>query len=474
MKRPLVWLSSAFCLGIIIASRIKFSFPLLYLFTLILLLVSFLVAKKGFIFDAVLLCLTCLLGAGLLKNHQTLPECHISNYVRYRNTDLYTIKGFVDTQPVTKEGRTSFVFKAKEIQLGNLRYNCCGNALVYLGGKKPFSYGEELILKGNLCRPGAFDRAKQNNYKNYLYNQGIYFIMRVKPGNTVIRLNRNSGFKPKRFALWLKDKTEETIFKHLPDLPASILDAMVLGEKRNIPALIYSSMIKSGTVHILVVSGFNVGIVAFMITLFLKLIRLPRDIRFCIAIPCLAVYCLMTGASTPVVRATVMSIFFMLGFLFKREPDIYNSCALAAIFILIFNPRQLFDIGFQLSFASVLSIVYLYPRLKALFRTGLIKIRPARFLLEGCLVSFSAWLGTMGFIVYYFKIFSPITVLANLFIVPLATLITLCGFSLIATGLISPLIASLVAHTNELLVALLLNVNAFLIKLPGAYFYLTR
>jgi competence protein ComEC len=250
------------------------------------------------------------------------------------------------------------------------------------------------------------------------------------------------------------------------------MDAMVLGEKRNIPWFVNNAMMKTGTVHILVVSGFNVGIVSFIIILFLKLIRVPRRIRFVIAIPCLVIYCLMTGASTPVVRATVMAIVFMLGFLLKREPDIYNSLSVACLFILIFNPRQLFDIGFQLSFTSVFAIVSIYPRLKSYLGIESLKIKYLRLLIDGCLVSFSAWLGTMGFIAYYFKIFSPITVLANLLIVPLATLITLCGFSLVFMSLIFPALASSFASASELLVALLIKINAFLARFPAAYFSL--
>jgi len=77
--------------------------------------------------------------------------------------------------------------------------------------------------------------------------------------------------------------------------------------------------------------------------------RLPRRLVVFISIPLLIIYCLATGASTPVVRATVMAIMFITAFLLKREPDIYNSCGLAALFILGINPQQFFNIGFQLS-----------------------------------------------------------------------------------------------------------------------------
>lgn len=93
-------------------------------------------------------------------------------------------------------------------------------------------------------------------------------------------------------------------------------------------------------------------------------------------------------------------------------------------------------------------------------------------MLEGCLVSFSAWAGTAGLIAWYFKMFSPVTVMANLAIVPVASLITLCGFSLVISGFVFPAIAPCLGRSNELLVLILLSLNSFFIRLPGAHFRL--
>jgi competence protein ComEC len=473
MKRPLPLLAIIFCLGIIFASYIKIPFLITYVFTLIFLALSLSALKRSLGFDILLCLLIFLLGAASLRNTQALPACHISKFLYYRNNNYYTLKGLVENEPLIKGNRTSFIFRIREIQLDNLKYNCSGNVLAYLKGARQPCYGEELVLSGNLYRPLNRKGLRRTNYRDYLYNQGIYAVLNVKNSFQVIRLNRNRGSWLKGFAIFLKKKTEKMISRHVSSLPAAILNAMLLGDRKDVPEFINNSMVKSGTVHILVVSGFNVGIVVFIIVLFLKLMRLPRNLLFCVAIPCTVIYCLMTGASTPVVRATLMSIVFMLAFLLKREPDIYNSLALAVIFILFVNPRQLFDISFQLSFASVVSIVYLYPKARSLLHLESLKIKFIKFILEGCLVSFSAWLGTMGFIAYYFKIFSPITVLANIFIVPLAALITLCGFSLILAGLIFPALAAFFASSNELLVMMLLKINTLLIKLPWAYFYLS-
>ena len=467
MKRPLVVFAIVFCFGIFAASKIRAPFLGAYPAALIILFLSFLFVKKRFISDIFLCCLIFFFAAALFKNHQILPQSHISKFISYKSDYLYAVKGIVDNQPSFKNNKTSFVFKAEGIRIDNLQYQISGNILVYVKGKKNLDYGEELMLKGRLYRPWG-------SYRNYLYNQGIFSIMHVPTQSHAVTLNQNKGFMLKKLAFWLKERMEGIIFKNVSPVTAGILDAMLLGEKRNIPALINNSMVKSGTVHILVVSGFNVGIVAFIIILFLKLARIPKGMRFYIAVPLLIIYCLMTGASTPVVRATIMAIVFMFAYLIKREPDIYNSCALAAIIILGINPRQLFDVGFQLSFASVISIVYLYPKMKTFLCISSLKIKYIRFMIEGCLVSLSAWLGTMGFIAYYFKIISPVTVLANMFIVPLASLITLCGFCLIAMEFICPSLVPLFAYTTELITALLLNINNLLIKLPAAYFHLKK
>jgi competence protein ComEC len=220
-----------------------------------------------------------------------------------------------------------------------------------------------------------------------------------------------------------------------------------------------------------VVSGSNVGVVGAIIILLLKIFRIPRRPRSILCVPLLLAYCFLTGASNPVVRATVMAVIFLFAYFLKRQPDIYNSCAFALMVILCINPNQLFDIGFQLSFASVLAIAFFYPRLKVWSGLEQLKCQWLRFLAEGCLVSFSAWLGTAGLIAVYFRMVSPITVLANLLIVPLASIITLSGFSLLAAQSVSSYLALSFASVNEFLVNLLLNLNSLLLQLPHAYFY---
>ncbi|MCM8780330.1 MAG: ComEC family competence protein [Candidatus Omnitrophica bacterium] len=472
VKRPLVSLTLAFCLGIIWGNYIKITFLWPYVIGIILLVSSFILFRKGVFFDISILLLVFILGVVSIRNSFILSKHHIYKYYLSHKKDkppYYIIKGFITNEPMINKNRTCFVLRAQQLQLDNLNRNCSGDILVSIKDKIEFNYGETLLLKGSLCQPSGFGFQKRQTYRDYLRNQNIWLIMRVDSGADILRLNSNRGFFVKRLALDFKAKAEGIISKYLSRDASSILEAMVLGEKRNIPPYIIKAMIETGTVHILVVSGFNVGIVTFVIVLFFKLMRIPKRIRIYLTIIFAIFYCILTGASTPVVRATIMAIVFMLAYLIKREPDIYNSLCVSAVCILVSNPRQLFDVGFQLSFASVVSIVWLYPRMKSITQLVKIKLGWVRFILEGFLVSFSAWLGTLGFVAYYFKIFSPLTVIANLLIVPLASFVTLCGFSLIILGMIFPSLIWPFVRVEELAVATLLGTTDFLVRLSRTF-----
>jgi competence protein ComEC len=469
MKRPLVSLAIFYCLGIFLANLTRINFWLITLIASTVFAAATLWEKNDKIFFILLLFLALLVGYLSMRNSWVLSNCHIRKFITYKDNTLYGLNGDIVSQPEFKNNHLWFILRARQIQSNQLMSKCCGEVLVKMDFEQKLNYGDNLTLLGNLSRPSSFGRSQ--GYRDFLARQGIYLIMSIKDQRQIIRQDKFSGPGLIRGCLGLRVYLEQIINRHLPPLPAGILAAMVLGQKRNIPGLINNSMVKSGTVHILVVSGFNVSIVAFMINLLLKILRFPRKARIILTAICLLIYCAVTGATNPVVRATVMGLVFLAAYLFKSQLDIYSSLVSAALFILVINPRQLFDIGFQLSFISVLAIVYFYPKLKALTRLELCEIKILKFIAEGCLVSFSAWLGTLAIIALNFRIISLVTVLANILIVPLATLITLCGFTLVLSGWIYPDLANLFSLPTAALITLLLNINAALIKLPFAYIY---
>lgn len=196
--------------------------------------------------------------------------------------------------------------------------------------------------------------------------------------------------------------------------------------------------------------------------------------RYFLAILLLIVYCILTGSSAPVVRATVMATIFLCAYFLEREANVYNSLAIATLIILAANPWQLFEISFQLSFLSVVSIVWLAPKINSIFPEKLNKIPWLRFSILTFSVSAAAWIGLMPLIAFYFKTFTTITVLANMIIVPYSAVITVSGFSFALIGILIPIpsLAPIFAATNELLILILFKIHYFLVGIPGAYFKL--
>jgi len=204
----------------------------------------------------------------------------------------------------------------------------------------------------------------------------------------------------------------------------------------------------------------------------MKIIRIPRKARYIFVIFLLVVYCILTGSNTPVVRATVMAVIFLCACLSEREVNIYNSLSFTTLLILLVNPQQLFEISFQLSFLSVISIIWLSPKIKSIFPDKADKIPLVRFLIITFSASSAAWIGLMPLIAYYFKTFTTITVLANMIVVPFSAVITASGFSFVLIGLLIPPLAAIFAVSNEILILILFKIHSLLIGLPGAYFKL--
>lgn len=470
MKYSMLALVLIFSLGIFSASIFKINFYLVYLLAFICLSFCLWALKQTFSFNLGLAVTFFFLGSLIYINSQILPRNHIMRFVKYKSHNLCALKGVVSSAPEIKNGRLTFVLESKELHTDNLAFVCRGKVLVSVKGLvSTLSYGDELILRGKLYRPYNFGRPRSRSGLSML---GIYCLMRVDSYGLIFLLKHHQGNPLEQIAASSKAGIEKIICRYLSPLAQSILAAMVLGEKTDIPPQVNYLMMRTGTVHILVVSGFNVGIVAFLAMLVLKILRLARKVRIILVTIILLIYCLATGACAPVVRATIMGVVLLWAYFFKRDSQIDCGLGLAAILILAFNPNQLFDIGFQLSFLSVYSLLYLYPLLKKLLRLEYFPHKLGKFFLESFFTSFSAWLGTLVPILCYFRIFSPVTPLANIFIVPLATLITLSGFSLVIVSVVLPFLAPTIACANEFFIHILLLLNTFLAGLPGAYFSL--
>src|SRR5208283_5320939 len=167
---------------------------------------------------------------------------------------------------------------------------------------------------------------------------------------------------------------------------------------------------------------------------------LPEREKSIAAIVGILYYMELTGAAPPVVRASLMAITVLLAKLFQERTNVYNSLGVSAVIILTYDPMQLFDAGFQLSYSAVFAIAYFYPKLTALIKKipeSLEEVKAIDYILKLLAVSLAAQLGAIPFTAYFFGKVSLISLAANLVVVPIVEVIVIVGFVAVLVGTFS-------------------------------------
>jgi len=259
---------------------------------------------------------------------------------------------------------------------------------------------------------------------------------------------------------------QNALCRGLDDSPRvqNFLSGIVLGVRHQTPEDIEEPFQQTGTLHLFAVAGLHVGIVAALLWMLAMVARLSRRWATALIIPTLFFYAAVTGLHVSSVRAAVMTSILLGGFFFERKAFLLNSLAAAAFFLLCWNTNELSSAGFQLSFAVVGAIILFADPLFGILRRwaapdpflprsllrGPRRVMHLGFewLLRAASVSLAAWIGSLPFILWYFHIVTPISLFANLVVVPIAFFVLAVALlSLISTPLL-PWIAIVFNNAN--------------------------
>src|SRR3989344_107249 len=260
------------------------------------------------------------------------------------------------------------------------------------------------------------------------------------------RLNISFSERIKLFA-WskifsVKEKFEKSVGLSIPEPNASFINGILLGSRQNIPDDLKEAFNKTGTTHILAISGYNIMIISWAVLGGL-IYFFRRRVAFWISVGIIIVFVILTGASASVVRAAIMGLLLSFASGYGRLYDQKNSIILAGAIMIWFNPFVLvFDIGFQLSFAAVLGLIYLYPWLD--YKAH--KLSELGGMKELVLMTLSAQVAVAPLLIYYFGGFSPISLPANILILPFVPVAMLLGFIAGLVGMISVSLGQLVCY----------------------------
>jgi ComEC/Rec2-related protein len=330
--------------------------------------------------------------------------------------------------------------------------------------------------------PGLFD------YRTYLARQGIYFQIKVASTNDWVVSGIQITPLSDRFLAW----AQRTLARGLPEEDESLrlLFAMTLGWKTGLTNEVYLPFMQSGTMHIFAISGLHIALIAGLLVTVLRALQTPR--RWCgiVVIPLIWFYTAATGWQPSAIRSTIMMTVIIVGWSLSRPTDLINSLAAAALIILVWQPEQLFQASFQLSFFVVLSIALFMPPLESFVHARFKRIQPDPYLPRQlvprwrkwrdaalrwfCLslaTSLAAWLGSLPLTIQYFNIFSPVTLLANLIIVPLSSAALACNLGSLLCGDWLPWIGTLFNHSAWLWMRLMVEISHLSVSLPWAFGY---
>ncbi len=356
---------------------------------------------------------------------------------------------------------------------------------------RDIAYGDTLQISGQIYRlpqgrnPGSFSPADF-----YRRSDGAIAEIRCHPGHSIERLDTGGGSALIRVAHHSRDWLATAITRDLEDDPAtaSIITAMVLGAREDTPEAIEEQFRNSGALHIFAVSGLHIGLFGLIIWQLLKLFRVPRRVAVWLIIPAIIFYAIVTGLRPSACRAAVMGSIVLFSLIAGRRPRLINSLGLAALLLLAYDTQQLFLPGFQLSFTVLTAIAALTPFLMNFFghpfevdpfiprqlvsRLQLLLSQTGSKAASYISVSLAAWLGSLPLIIYHFQLVTPVSILANCFLVPMAMLVlSLAVMSLSASLAQMSFLSTLFNNTNWLAAKTCSLLTAFFASLPGGHFH---
>lgn len=304
-----------------------------------------------------------------------------------------------------------------------------------------YRIGDKVAIKGVIRDVPPPANPHQFNYQRYLYFNNIRYQSFVDTSDWNIVPATSPPFL--RRIQRIRHTALAILQQHLKDDQAyAVGTALILGYKDAITDEIQQAYADTGAMHVLAVSGLHVGIIAIILQWILKLLpfkrfsRVGNFIKLGLNILGIWFFAIVTGLSPSVVRAAVMFSFVMVGIYLNRKSSIYNTLAIAAFFTLMYNPYLLFHVGFQLSYAAVLGIVYFQPKLYKLIYT---KNKILDYIWQLITVSIAAQLTTLPLSLYYFHQFPTFFWLSGLVVIPAALFILSLGLLVLFTAWLPPI-----------------------------------
>ncbi|MDQ5922635.1 MAG: hypothetical protein QG644_343 [Patescibacteria group bacterium] len=373
--------------------------------------------KWGVIFAVIFLTLSL----GIFRFNLALDE--ESLIFDNRIGDYLSINGIVIDSPSVGDKNQKLNISVEEGGLST-------EILITTNLNEEYKYGDELYIRGSIEKPENFltEQGKVFDYVNYLRKDGIHYVIRFPE---IEVLSSGNGNPIKRGLFSIKDKFLEKLDRSIASPENLLMGGLILGEKSQFDEKTREDFIRTGTIHIVALSGYNVTIVAWW---FMKVFSfLPFTLSIGAGILAIILFVIMSGGASTALRAGIMAVLILLARKISRTYDVSRALIVTAVIMLLFNPFILvFDVSFQLSFIATIAVIYLTPKVEKYFKW----VTPRFGLRDIVSVTFSAYIFVLPFILYKMGNLSIVALPANILILPFIPLTMALGFITGVLGLV--------------------------------------
>lgn len=407
--------------------------------------------------------------------------CTVSGKIKEIKTD-----GLSDTYYITADSIVSseFAYKGK---IGIVIYTSAGKERKNNPGNTDHIYsdyinGDYIYMSGTVSVPDSATNPGTFDQYIYLKNKGYYLCI----SNGTIESGNHRPYSIEGFLYGIKNRCTKIIDNSFDSESAGIVKAMLVADKSTLDKNIKKLYSENGIAHIMAISGVHVAIIGMTLYGFLRKLRIGRLISGTFSIAIIILYGIMTGMSSSTERAVIMLILSIAAEYFGRKTDAPTSMGFAMIIMVLGNPYVILDAGFQLSFAAITGVTVVAPQLRKLLRMFKRFIKEADEkkkqkhkkimslrkmiikLIDALVVGIASFITTTPVIIYYYYQFPPYSILINLIVIPLVSLIVGGSILVVLTGLFFTGAAVVMTYPVRLILFGYKYLCIFASGLPGA------
>ena len=345
--------------------------------------------------------------------------------------------------------------------------------------------GDRVEILGRLATPEPPRNPGDFDYPEFLRARGMDRVLRCDTPDTVRLIERPTdiGARVSRLREGVRRECDRLMFDHLPPRLQPVAASLLIGDRSDLKDETETAFIRSGTMHILAISGLHIGVLAAFVMLLCRVVRLRTLTTSLLVLAVICGYAAIVESRPPVMRAVVLGTLIVVGRAFGKKSDGIQALALTALVLLLINPADLFDVGAQLSFVAVAAIIvmtrWVADRTHESFTDQLLAGERSwlwraltwsgRWLLAGYTVTAVVWLVTVPITMRTFHLVSPAGLVVNALLTPFSTLVLCAGYLFLGVGLLCPPLAKWIVIPFREGLTWFLNAVEWSSTLPGGY-----